>query len=180
MRNILRILLCAFATLAFGQTTTVTVNTTTKVTQPAVGTFTMDGASNFGIYRGTGSPNGAVTASPGSLYLDLGGGLYVKTTGTGNTGWTAPGGGVVDDTAFASSWNGVTTIAPSKNAVYDWGHTFDTNDNGKVNVLDLGAGIPKTNSSGLLSLAVAGTDYEPPLGNPSTNGYVLSSTTGGV
>jgi len=26
-----------------------------------------------------------------------------------------------DDTAFASSWNGVTTIAPSKNAVYDWG-----------------------------------------------------------
>ena len=24
-----------------------------------------------------------------------------------------------DDTAYASSWNGVTTIAPSKNAVYD-------------------------------------------------------------
>jgi len=67
--------------------------------------------------------------------------------------------GSVDDTAFASSWNGVTTTAPSKNAVYDWGHTFDTDDDGKVNVLDLAAGIPKTDSSGVLSLAVLGTDY---------------------
>lgn len=65
----------------------------------------------------------------------------------------------VSDTAFASSWNGVTTIAPSKNAVYDWAHIFDTDDDGKVNVLDLAAGIPKTDSSGVLSLATLGTDY---------------------
>jgi hypothetical protein len=65
----------------------------------------------------------------------------------------------VSDTAFASSWNGVTAIAPSKNAVYDWAHTFDTDDDGKVNVLDLAAGIPKTDSSGVLSLATLGTDY---------------------
>lgn len=75
---------------------------------------------------------------------------------------SATGGGSVDDTAFASSWNGVTTTAPSKNVVYDWGHLFDTDDDGKVNVLDLGAGIPKTDASGVLSLASAGTDYLDP------------------
>lgn len=42
---------------------------------------------------GTGSPNGVVTANVGSLYTDNAGStsttLYVKTSGTGNTGWTA-------------------------------------------------------------------------------------------
>jgi len=42
---------------------------------------------------GTGSPNGSITADPGSLYTDVSGGagatLYVKETGTGNTGWVA-------------------------------------------------------------------------------------------
>lgn len=42
---------------------------------------------------GSGSPEGVITAPPGSLYLNLNGGtnttLYVKTSGTGNTGWTA-------------------------------------------------------------------------------------------
>lgn len=42
---------------------------------------------------GSGSPEGVVTANPGSLYTSTGGGatttLYVKTSGTGNTGWTA-------------------------------------------------------------------------------------------
>jgi hypothetical protein len=41
----------------------------------------------------TGSPEGVVTAPIGSLYSRLDGGvsttLYVKTSGTGNTGWTA-------------------------------------------------------------------------------------------
>lgn len=42
---------------------------------------------------GAGSPEGVVTASIGSLYSNTSGGtsttLYVKTSGTGNTGWTA-------------------------------------------------------------------------------------------
>lgn len=60
--------------------------------------------------------------------------------------------GSVDDTAFASSWNGVTTTAPSKNAVYDWGHIGDTDDDGKVNVLDSisAAGFPYTDASGVI------------------------------
>lgn len=42
---------------------------------------------------GTGSPEGVVTATAGSLYTDTNGGasttLYVKESGSGNTGWVA-------------------------------------------------------------------------------------------
>lgn len=45
------------------------------------------------VLSGTGSPEGVVTATPGTLYTnDSGGGgttLYVKETGVGNTGWVA-------------------------------------------------------------------------------------------
>jgi hypothetical protein len=44
-------------------------------------------------FYGTGSPEGVVTAPPGKLYRNLAGGasttLYVKESGTGNTGWIA-------------------------------------------------------------------------------------------
>jgi len=43
------------------------------------------------IYTGNGSPNGVVTASPGSLYLNTAGGagttLWVKESGNGSVGW---------------------------------------------------------------------------------------------
>jgi hypothetical protein len=35
------------------------------------------------------NPEGAYTAPPGSLALSDAGGLYIKSTGTGNTGWVA-------------------------------------------------------------------------------------------
>lgn len=45
------------------------------------------------IYTGTGTPEGAITADVGSLFLRTDGGasttLYVKESGTGNTGWVA-------------------------------------------------------------------------------------------
>lgn len=45
------------------------------------------------IYTGAGSPEGAVTAAVGSIYLRTDGGgvttLYVKESGAGNTGWVA-------------------------------------------------------------------------------------------
>lgn len=46
-----------------------------------------------GLYTGTGSPEGVVVASPGSLYTRTDGGasttLYVKTSGSDANGWTA-------------------------------------------------------------------------------------------
>jgi hypothetical protein len=45
------------------------------------------------LSSGTGSPEGVVTAPPGSLYMNSSGGantsLYVKESGIGNTGWVA-------------------------------------------------------------------------------------------
>jgi len=50
-------------------------------------------AEDRGLFAGTGSPEGVITAAVGSLYVNKSGGasttLYVKTSGTGNTGWTA-------------------------------------------------------------------------------------------
>ena len=46
-----------------------------------------------GLFVGSGSPEGVVTADPGSLYTNIAGGanttLYVKESGGGNTGWVA-------------------------------------------------------------------------------------------
>lgn len=51
------------------------------------------GSGAITITTGTGTPEGAVTAPVGSLFLRSDGGasttLYVKQTGVGNTGWTA-------------------------------------------------------------------------------------------
>ena len=51
------------------------------------------GASGPRVMSGSGSPESAVTAPVGSLWLRTDGGvgtsLYVKESGTGNTGWTA-------------------------------------------------------------------------------------------
>ena len=47
----------------------------------------------FPIYTGTGTPESVVTAWIGSLFLRTDGGastsVYVKESGTGNTGWVA-------------------------------------------------------------------------------------------
>ena len=60
-----------------------------KGTNPAL----VLGASGPKVMSGAGSPEGVVTAVVGSLYTRTDGGagttLYVKETGTGNTGWVA-------------------------------------------------------------------------------------------
>lgn len=68
-------------TVAEGSYTNVTVDAKGRVT-----------AGTLIIYQGSGNPEGAVVAPIGSLYLNLLGGatttLYVKTSGSGASGWT--------------------------------------------------------------------------------------------
>ena len=49
--------------------------------------------TNVSLRAGSGSPEGAVTGAVGSLWVRTDGGtsttLYVKETGSGNTGWVA-------------------------------------------------------------------------------------------
>jgi len=57
------------------------------------GTIYLNTSKTVGIFTGTGDPEGAVTASVGSTFHRTDGGasttLYVKESGTGNTGWVA-------------------------------------------------------------------------------------------
>lgn len=61
-------------------------------TASGAGTVSQTAAYFIGTsLSGSGSPEGSVTANPGSVYLNISGGagtsLYVKQSGTGNTGW---------------------------------------------------------------------------------------------
>ena len=81
--------------------TTEFYNGTTKIAGLSNGgTLSIAGNIRFGnvtsgpvIVQGTGSPEGVVTANVGWLYLRTDGGsgttLYIKESGTGNTGWVA-------------------------------------------------------------------------------------------
>jgi hypothetical protein len=153
----------------------------------------------------TGAANGSIIKYNGSSWV----------VGTDNSG----AGATVSDTAYdATSWNAITDVAPSKNAVRDWIeslpslvistgltdnsgtvsvtnpvtaeafsgsgwnadtegltrndaydylHIGDTDDDGLVNKVDIAAaGLLKTDSSGVLSTATAGADYE--ASTPST------------
>jgi hypothetical protein len=61
----------------------------------------------------------------------------------------------VDDTAYASSWNGVTDIAPSKNAVYD-------------KIQSVVGSIPTVNNA-TLTIQKNGTNVQTFTANQSTN-----------
>lgn len=102
--------------------------------------------------------------------------FFARLNGIGSgTLQEVPWTNVVTDVAFAAAWNNLTTVAPSANAVYDWGHTFDTDDDGKVNVLDMGAGLVKTDSGGVVSAAAAGTDYVAPSGAGAISGLTTGT-----
>lgn len=62
--------------------------------------------TGVGIFSGTGSPEGVVTASPGSMYLDrTAGWQWVKLSGTGNTGWNR----IAETIAVAGEANSTTS-----------------------------------------------------------------------
>ena len=65
-------------------------------------------AALVGSMTGSGSPEGVVTASVGALYVDeTTPGIYQKTSGTGNTGWTVLG-GVAAGMSFKGGYNAST------------------------------------------------------------------------
>jgi len=60
------------------------------IEQKILGVLTDGGGGGAGLggLSGSGSPEGAVTASPGQVYTDVStGGFWNKVTGAGNTGW---------------------------------------------------------------------------------------------
>lgn len=90
-----------------------------------IGLGTSAGTGVIWIAHGAGSPEGVVTANPGSLYMDTAGGLNLKRTGVGtNTGWLSISsmgkfGGTGADGAFSNDGSsGPTTISVGTQAVF--------------------------------------------------------------
>jgi hypothetical protein len=161
-------------------------------TSPTLTTPVIDGAIVFpdGVRQtfnpGSFTPGINVGANSGDPSILSDGDLWYDSI-TGNlrariNGATVSLGGVgsvVNNAAFSSAWSGETGNAPSRNTLYNYLHTFDTDDDGKVNVLDIGAGIVKTDSSGIVSVATAGTDYTTPSSTESpTNKTFDAGATG--
>jgi hypothetical protein len=67
--------------------------TGTQIKTDQNGDLYLNAAKTVGVITGTGSPESSVTASVGALYIRTDGGtsttLYVKESGSGNTGWVA-------------------------------------------------------------------------------------------
>lgn len=95
------------------------------------------GATGQGVFFGSGSPSGVVSANPGSMYLrsdgDIDTTIYLKESGTGSSGWSvfaAGGGGGGGGTNNGFYPNGVNII--SGTATY----TLQESDNGKLLVFE--------------------------------------------
>ena len=70
------------------------------------------------VLSSSGAPEGAVTATPGSLFMSSGGAAYVKTSGSGNTGWAQLTTGTV-----VTTLNGLTDVnapSPGDGQVLSW------------------------------------------------------------
>lgn len=104
---------------------------------------------------GSDNINGGTTKDITTAYANV----FVSSDGSAN--WVVnPDVSVtagVSDVNFGNTWNGITTTAPSKNAVYDQLHLIDTTDTGKVTTLNCAAGIVNTNSGGTVQTAISTT-----------------------
>ena len=110
------------------------------------------------IYEGSGSPEGKIEAPVGAIYTDsaaaTGAINWVKTNGTGNTGWLVDYG----DTGWRnissllpSDWSGVVAVARTQNRVTIIGTNLRPASTGTTGLVDVPSGFRparKTNGVG--------------------------------
>ena len=126
-------------------------------------------ATDVGQYNNAGTPEGVISANPGSLCHDRTNGvIYYKNTGTGNTGWVLiPSGSAVGLTITGNSG------APLNPLLGNW------NLVGSGSLTTSGSGNTLTSSlTGLTNHAVlvgAGTDTITKVGPTATAGQVFQS-----
>ena len=125
-------------------------------------TFPTGAANGYGFasgavhLSGTGSPEGVVTAEPGSTWLqtdattDVKGWLrWIKATGTGNTGWVA---GPEADTGWRSLLVWTATDTFSAGTTPDT-TTFTYEDSGQINIRRVGTAVYLRLASGSIKMA---------------------------
>ena len=99
-------------------------------------------------FTGTGSPEGKVTAPVGSIYTDSaatnGAIRWIKSSGTGNTGWRVEYGDTGwrnISSALLSTWSGTVTISRTQNTVTVLGTNIRPASTGTTGILDLPVGF---------------------------------------
>ena len=97
---------------------------------------------SFNVRRGTGSPEGVVNATLGTIYQRTDGGtstsVYIKETNTGNTGWTAVAPGSSGGSSLSGGtagrvaiWSGTSNISASSTIIESSGRVLiGGSDNG--------------------------------------------------
>lgn len=126
-------------------------------------------ATDVGQYNNAGTPEGVISANPGSLCHDRTNGvIYYKNTGTGNTGWVLiPSGSAVGLTITGNSGGPLNPLLGNWNLV------------GSGSLTTSGSGNTLTSSlTGLTNHAVlvgAGTDTITKVGPVASTGSVLMS-----
>lgn len=139
----------------------------------------VSGTTGQKVATGTGSPEGVITAPVGSLYMRSDGGtntsVYIKETGSGNTGWIAissGGGGGTRTGTIAYVIDGGGSVPstgvkgqidiPANCTITGWVITADQSGSAVVDILrSTYSGFPTTSS-------IAGTD-KPTLSSAQKN-----------
>lgn len=126
-------------------------------------------------FTGTGTPEGSVTASVGAIYNRSDGGagttLYVKESGTGNTGWVAVGGGAqVAQGSYTGNGADPRTISLSFTPKFVASVNETDADNYHLSSLNTG-----TIAANIRSTSLMGADRGPIL---TTNGFIVKGSTG--
>jgi hypothetical protein len=111
--------------------------------------------SGGGIVSGSGSPSGVVSAPVGTLYLRTDGGsgstLYIKESGSGNTGWTANNGG------GGSGTPGGSDTQVQFNSAGSFGGDADITWNYTTHVLQIGPTQGAVNPATVPQVQIAGS-----------------------
>lgn len=132
------------------------------------GSYRFTSTTQF-ITNGVGTPEGAITASVGSVFLRVDGStgtvLYVKESGTGNTGWTA----MVSSGTISSITNGTSNVSVALNTQV----TVTTAGSERVRVDSSGnVGIATNSPNEKLEVAGAGL-FTGTAGSQNRNGLLL-------
>ena len=111
------------------------------------------------IYSASGTPEGSQAAAAGSVYMDTSGGVYVKETGTGTTGWASLSTGATTDTNWlqAHIQAGSTAITNADGAVLFGGSSLPilgSNTFGN-NTSDFSSGVYTVPRAGLYTVTLS-------------------------
>ena len=133
-------------------------------------TCTKSGGTAFGTGAFATIANYLTIANAASTYAPI----FTLTT-TGTSGAATYSGNVLNIPQYAAGsgmlWPAGAGGIPNYTGLSTWGTTYSASNQIPANFLNL---------SSYLTSATAASTYEPLLGNPSTNGYLLSSTSAGV